>query len=191
MARVDDDDYDKRKEDKMTRRATSIYLVTALVFLAGVLPVRNAIAQPKSLKDQVVGAWTLVSFESFDSAGTSVPVMEGSDLKGRLILTDNGLLSFQIIAEYPKLTSKDPLKTTAAEDKAVAHGVLSFFGTYTINAADKLIIFHIERSSFPNQATGKGAKRTVTVSGDELRLGSPGQATGGLKRFVVTWKRIK
>lgn len=175
----------------MTRRATSIYLVTALVFLAGVLPVRNAIAQPKSLKDQVVGAWTLVSFESFDSAGTSVPVMEGSDLKGRLILTDNGLLSFQIIAEYPKLTSKDPLKTTAAEDKAVAHGVLSFFGTYTINAADKLIIFHIERSSFPNQATGKGAKRTVTVSGDELRLGSPGQATGGLKRFVVTWKRIK
>jgi Lipocalin-like domain len=180
-----------QEEDKMDRRVKGIRLVAALLFLGGALPTSNALGQAKSLKDQLVGAWALVSFESFSSAGTKVPAMEGSDLKGRLILTENGLLSVQMIAEYPKLASKDRLNTTVAEDKAVAHGVLSFFGTYTIDEADKLIIFHIERSSFPNQATGKGAKRTVTLSGDELRLGSPGQTTGGQRRFVIVWKRMK
>jgi Lipocalin-like domain len=175
----------------MNRRAIAIRLFATLLFLTGPLSVSSTFAQGKSLKDQIIGTWALVSFDSFNSAGAKVPVMEGSDLKGRLFLTADGLLSVQILAEYPKLASKNRLKTTAAEDRAVAHGVLSFFGTYTVNEADKLIIFHIERSSFPNQATGKGAKRTVTISGDELRLGSPGQATGGQRRFVIVWRRIK
>jgi len=114
--------------------------------------------------------------------------MERGDLKGLLVLTKDGLLSVQIISEIPKLASNDRLKTTAAEDKAVAHGVLSFFGTYTISEADKSISFHIERSSFPNQVTGKGAKRLLTISGDEMRFDNPGRTAGG--HVVIAWKRI-
>jgi hypothetical protein len=115
--------------------------------------------------------------------------MEGSDLKGRIILTANGVLSVQIISEFPKLASKDRLKTTASEDKAVAHGVLSFFGTYTIDESDKTISFLIERSTFPNQVTGKGAKRAVTLTGDEMKFDNPGRTAGG--NVVIVWKRIK
>ncbi|HLI20362.1 MAG TPA: lipocalin-like domain-containing protein [Stellaceae bacterium] len=135
-----------------------------------------------------VGDWALVSFDSFDAAGARVPSMERGDLKGLLVLTKDGLLSVQIISEIPKLASNDRLKTTAAEDKAVAHGVLSFFGTYTISEADKSISFHIERSSFPNQVTGKGAKRLLTISGDEMRFDNPGRTAGG--HVVIAWKRI-
>jgi len=111
----------------MTRHVKAIRFVTTLLFLAASLPAGNALGQTKSLRERVVGAWALASFESFDPAGAKVPSMEGGNLKGRLTLTSDGLLSVQIISGFPKLGSKDRLKTTAAEEKAVAHGVLSFF----------------------------------------------------------------
>ena len=94
--------------------------------------------------------------------------MEGSDLKGLVIFTDNGRMSVQYITDYPKIASKDRMKTTPAEEKAVAHGVLSYFGTYTVNEADKTISYRIERSSFPKSGhrygcqTGRHADRRRT-----------------------------
>ena len=148
-----------------------------------------AVSQQKSLKEQLVGTWTLVSFESFDASGAKVPNMEGSDLKGLVIFTDNGRMSVQYMTDFPKIASKDRLKTTPAEEKAVAHGVLSYFGTYTINEADKTISYRIERSSFPNQVTGTDAKRVATLTGDELKLDNPGRTAGG--RTVIVLRRAK
>ena len=172
----------------MNQRAQS-FLMFALPLLVGFFPVSGAFAQPNSFKNKVVGSWSLVSFESFNAAGTKVPSIEGGDVKGRLILTADGQFSAQIISDIPKLASKARLKTTAAEDKAVAHGVLSFFGTYKTDEANKAIILLVERSSYPNQVTGKGAKRIVTFSGDDMRFDNPGRTAGG--RVVVVWKRIK
>ena len=149
----------------------------------------GVLAQQKPLKDQLVGAWTLVSFDIFDASGTKTPNMEGGNLKGMLIFTDNGRVSLQIIAQIAKLASNDRLKTTPTEDKAVAHGVLTYFGTYTVNEADKTISYRIETSSFPNQVTGKEAKRSVTLTGDELKIDNPGRTAGG--RTVMVWRRVK
>ena len=173
----------------MNRRTTVTLSTIALLFLALALPAGDAFAQQKSLKEQLVGAWTLVSFDSFDAAGKKVPNMEGRDIKGLLILTNNGRLSFQIITEFPKIASKERLKTTPAEDTAVAHGVLSYFGTYTVSEADKTINYRIERSSFPNQVTGADAKRVATLTGDELKLDNPARTAGG--KTVTVWRRTK
>jgi hypothetical protein len=176
-------------EGKMNRRATGICLVTILLVLAGALHAGNAFAKDNSLKEQVIGAWSLIAFVSTDRAGKKVPNIEGDNLKGLLILTGNGVLSVQMISELPKLASHNRLKTTAAEDKAIAHGVLSFFGTYTVNEADKIVSLHIERSSFPNQMRAKEAKRLVTLTGDEMRFDNLGRSAGG--KNVILWKRIK
>jgi Lipocalin-like domain len=172
----------------MKRHAAVIRLLAALLFLAVVLPASEASAQAKSLKDQIVGTWALVSFDSFNAAGAKVPSMQGGDLKGLLILTGNGIMSVQMISAFPKLASHNRLKTTAEEEKAVAHGVLSFFGRYTVSEADKLIVFHIERSSFPNQVTGKDAKRLVTLTGDEMQFQNANRSAGG--HNIIMWKRI-
>ena len=161
----------------------------AIVALAFALWPATASAQQKVLKEQLVGTWTLVSFDSFDASGTKVPNMEGRDMKGLLVLTVNGRWSFQIITEIPKLASNDRLKTTPAEEKAVAHGVLSNFGTYSVNEGDKTIGIRFERSSFPNQVTGAEAKRVAVFSGDELKLDNPGRMAGG--KTVTVWKREK
>ena len=157
--------------------------------MALIFATNPAVSQQKTLKRQLVGAWTLVSFDSFDAAGTKVPNIEGSDLRGQLILTDNGRLSIQVIAAFPKIASNDRMKSTPAEDKAVSHGVLSYFGTYTVSESDKTLSYRIERSSFPNQVTGKDAKRVATLTGDELKLDNPGRTAGG--KTVMVWRRAK
>ena len=171
----------------MNRRSILSLLAAAVFGLA--LAAESATAQTKTLKEQLLGTWTLVSFDSLDASGAKVPNMEGSDLKGLVIFTDNGRMSVQYITDYPKIASKDRMKTTPAEEKAVAHGVLSYFGTYTVNEADKTISYRIERSSFPNQVTGMDAKRVATLTGDELKLDNPDRTAGG--QTVVVLRRAK
>ncbi len=170
----------------MNRR--NIVSLSAITALGLALLPGSAVAQQKSLKEQLVGTWTLVSFDSFDGSGTKVPNMEGRDVKGQLILTDNGRLSFQIITEFPKLASNSRLVSTPAEDKAVAHGVLSYFGSYTVSEADRVVTMGIERSSFPNQVN-PNVKRVATLTGDELKMDNAGRLAGG--RTVVVWRRVK
>ena len=109
---------------------------------------------------------TLVSFDSFDGSGAKIPNMEGSNLKGQSVFADNGRMSVQMISEFPKLASNDRLKTTTAEEKAVAHGILSYFGSYTVNEANKTVSLNIQRSSFPNQVASS-VKRVATFTGDD------------------------
>jgi hypothetical protein len=173
-------------EDKKMRRA--LYLAAAML-LARAFFAGEAFAEDKLLKDALIGTWSLVSFESFDTNGAMVPSMEGDNLAGLLIFTGNGVVSLQMIAALPKLASKNRLNTTPAEDKAIAHGVLSFFGTYTVSGNDKIVSLHIERSTFANQMRAKELERLATVRGDELTLQNTGRSAGG--RNVVKWKRIK
>jgi Lipocalin-like domain len=170
----------------MNRR--NILNLSAIAALGLTLLPGSGGAQQKTLRDQLVGTWTLVSFDSFDSGGTKVPNMEGGDLKGQLILTDSGRMSTQMITQFPKIASNDRLKSTPAEEKAVAHGILSYFGSYTVSEPDKTIILNIERSSFQNQVASN-VKRVATLMGDELKIDNPGRQAGG--RTVTVWRRAK
>jgi hypothetical protein len=137
---------------------------------------------------QLLGTWTLVSWESLTKDGIKEPTMEGTNLKGLLIF-EGKRYSLQVISEIPKLASKDRMKTTPEENKAVAHGVLSIFGTYSVNETDKILMLQVERSSFPNQ-TGENLKRVITsLTADELIYTTPKRLAGGSNTFV--WKRAK
>ena len=167
----------------------SILSLSAAAVFGLVLATDSVIAQTKTLKEQLLGTWTLVSFDSFDATGAKLPNMEGRDLKGLVIFTDNGRMSVQYITDYPKIASKDRMKTTPEEEKAVAHGVLSYFGTYTVNEADKMVITHVEGSVFPN-LIGLDQKRVIlSLTADELKYTNPTTSTG--TKAEATWKRVK
>jgi len=169
----------------MNRRGIIAVFATIVVLsLSGA----SGVAQQKTLKAQLVGTWTLISFDSFDAAGKKVPTVEGGRPKGLLIFTEAGRMSLQVIAPIPKLASNNRLETTPAEDKAIAHATLAYFGAYTVNEADKTITTHIEGSSFPNQMTGGDAVRKVTFNGDELTIEYPRRNAGG--RAVAVWRRV-
>jgi Lipocalin-like domain len=55
----------------------------------------------------------------------------------------------------------------------VIQGSIAYFGTYTVNEADKVITAQIEGSTFPN-FVGTDQKRIITsITADELKFTNP------------------
>ena len=144
----------------------------------------SAIGQQKSIKDQLVGTWTLVSWEAKTKEGVTRNPVEKGEPKGAITFTPGGGFYFVILGDIPKLASNDRLNTTPEENKAVAHGTFGYYGTYTVNEAEKSFNVAVERSSYGNQV-GTNAKRTITsLSPDELKFTTPVTTSGGSNNWV-------
>ena len=167
------------------RHILSLSVITALGL--ALLP-GSALAQQKALKEQLVGTWTLVSVVNIRPDGTKFDPTDGKAL-GLMMYDGNSNFSFlNIRSDIPKLASNNRQKGTPDEYKAVAEGVLSYFGRYSIDEAGKLLIQHVVSSSFPN-FNGSDRKWTTTISGEELTLASQAAAAGGSNE--LKWKRVK
>ena len=142
--------------------------IMATAGLGFVIVGSGAVAQQTSIKEQLVGAWTLLLDDGIKPDGTHVPAF-GPIPVGTLIFTANGRYSLQImrVVNRAPFASKDRYSGTADENKAVAQGTISHFGTYTVDEAGKAIVFHIEGSSFPNWEN-TNQKRLVTAITDEV-----------------------
>src|SRR5882724_2321378 len=71
----------QNREEYMHRR--NVLSISAIIAFSLALLPGGAVGQQKSLKEQLVGVWTLVSFDSFDGSGAKIPNMEGGNLKGQ------------------------------------------------------------------------------------------------------------
>ncbi len=140
--------------------SVSLFVTFAMMFCATL-----SSAQEKSLKGALVGHWQLVSV----SVNGRTPY--GADPHGSMFLDAAGHFSVIVVSDGNARS-------------------LSYFGTYTINDADKSMVLHIEDSAgggTPN-ATGRELKRLLTLSGDELTVQNV-LATGDPGAAKVTWKR--
>ena len=82
--------------------------------------------------------------------------------------------------DLPKIASKDRLSGTSEENRAVAQGVVSQFGTYSVNEAEGTLTLHVETSSFPNE-NGTNEERIITsISADKLQWTNPTPTTPGI-----------
>ena len=141
------------------RNALNISMITALGLA---LPLSGAVAQTKSVKDQLVGTWTLVSWEQANKDGTKQQDF-GANPKGLASFDGSGRF-FVMFArpELPKIASTDRLKVTPQEAQAINVGSIAYFGTYTVDEPSKALLFKIESSTFPNQV-GAQQKRVITT----------------------------
>ena len=130
----------------MNRHVLSVCAITALGLAA--LP-GPSIAQQKSSKDMLVGAWTLLLADGVKSDGTHVPQF-GPNPDGMLMFSPTGRYSVQFErANLPKIKGNDRDKATPDESKAITAGSLAHFGTYSVNDADKTFTMHIEFELVP------------------------------------------
>jgi Lipocalin-like domain len=171
----------------MNRR--SILSISAMTALGLSLLPGSALAQQKSLKDQLVGTWTLASWEQTNEDGSKLQ-RYGSNPKGYNIFDANGRF-FMMFArpDLPKIASGNPASATPEEAKAIVAGVVSYFGTYTVDEASKSITLRVEASSLPNQL-GVDQKRTITsLTANELQISNPVAVAGGQINYAM--KRAK
>ena len=89
----------------MKRFAVLTATTVSLLILGGASPAGDAVAQQKSLKEQLVGSWKLVSSHNVRNDGSRVDV-SGPNPKGILIYTSDGHVVFvNTRSDLPKLAS--------------------------------------------------------------------------------------
>jgi len=175
-------------------QSTAVRIAVALLCMTVVLPSGSAIGQSQMVplpsghaighsqvsKDRLVGTWTYESVVVERTGGTRVAPF-GPDPKGFITFSADGRYSLQLIRpDIPKIASKDRLSGTAEENRAVAQGVVSQFGTYSVNEAEGTLTLHVETSSFPNE-NGTDHERIITsISADKLQWTNPTPTTPGI-----------
>ena len=108
---------------------------------------------------------------------------------------DLGVVAFQGSGTQQVLLSNlgsGNLRVTVAKSGAQASAVslptttvtITAFGTYTVNEADHSISEHIIGSSFPIW-DNTNQKRSITITGDEMKYINPTPATGGGTAVVI------
>ena len=152
----------------------------------GLLP-RAAAAQQKTLKEQIVGAWTLVSWVQTRADGTK-NYRFGNNPKGVNMFSPNGRYSLIIVQpDLPKLSSNDPMKPTADEAEAIVRGSIAYFGTYEVDEASKTLSLQLDGTTLTNQV-GMPQKRTIdSISPEEMHYSNATAVGGG--KIELVWKR--
>jgi len=171
----------------MNRRNVIAFSTTTVLGLA--LLSSSTVAQQKSLKEQLVGTWTIVSAVDVQKDGTKVDRW-GANPKGVLVFDANSQYVLVINrSDLPKFASDRVDQGTAEENKAVVHGMIATFGTYSVNDTDKILTTQIDGGSFPN-LYGKGQKRTIiSLTAEELKYVNPATTIGTTAEVV--WRRAK
>src|SRR5215475_11303699 len=98
--------------------------------------------------------------------------------KGAAMFYANGRFTFMIMrSDLPRFASNNRAQATAEEGKAVAQGMIAFYGTYTVNEGDKTLTTLIEGSSYPNLIDGEQKRIITLLTRDELRYTNPATST--------------
>lgn len=159
----------------------------ALVLVAG-----GAVAQPaKTLRDQLVGTWSFVIAEITTADGKKT-LPFGDKPKGMLIFTADGHFSqVHVAGDLPKIASNNRLAGTDADNKAIVHGSLALFGTYTVDEDKKTLTFKIDASTYPN-LQGVAQTRTIDLlTADEFRNTNPAASRDVPAVATNIYKRVR
>jgi Lipocalin-like domain len=161
-------------------------IVVGICLLVGT-QVWSQAANPQSATGaKLVGTWVLVSETAHQGDKMTQPL--GPSPQG-MMMFDRGGRFMMFIARpgIPKFAAGKRDAGTADENKAVLAGLLAFFGTYSVNEADQVLILRPEASTFPNW-NGADQKRFVELAGDQQIWTNRTPAIGA-EIVEVVWKR--
>ena len=149
-----------------------------------------AVAQQKSLREQIVGTWQFIVAEISAADGKkSFPF--GETPKGLLVFTSDGHFSqIHVASDVPKIASGNRLTGTPEEYAAIMRRSLSVFGTYTVDEAKKTVTFKIVSSTFPNWEGEAQERKIDKLTADEFVNTNPNVA-GGRGSASNFYKRVK
>lgn len=169
----------------------SIGLFLVIASPAAQAPSRTAAATGQAptrsaLKDQFVGTWKLVSLEQRNAKGEVIAPTSASpgDRTGYLIYDPAGYMAVSLMPIGRKKYAG--AQATADEAKAALTGYAAYYGTFTINEAERSVTHHLQGSLNPGMAADQ--KRFFELGGNRLTLKPPAAANGNQSR--LTWERM-
>jgi hypothetical protein len=149
-----------------------------------------ATAQQSPPAQQLVGTWSLVSIHYVEKDGRKIEPF-GSGATGMLYFDADGRFATQVMAaNRRRFASNNRMIGTPEENEAMSRGVVAYFGTYTVDAANRVVTLHIEQSSFPNW-NGTAQLRRFAFAGDELRYTAASSTANPAESAELVWKRAR
>jgi Lipocalin-like domain len=135
---------------------------------------------------KLIGTWMLVSETAHQGDKTTQPL--GPDPLGMMMFDHGGrFLMFIARPGLPKFAAGKRDAGTPEENKAVLAGLLAFFGTYSVDEADQVLILHPEASTFPNW-NGADQKRYLKLA-DDQQIWTNRTPAIGAEVVEVVWRR--
>ena len=143
----------------------------------------------KTLRDQLIGTWSIVSYET-RAAGGSIEHPMGKKLLGYLMYAPPAFMSANLmIPGTPPFASGDMSSGSPDELATAARNYFGYAGRFEIDETAGAVKHHIEVALAPN-LVNTVQKRYVRMEGDRLILtGDPARIGGRLAAPIITWRR--
>jgi len=165
-----------------------LHKVMILALISGLSLFASDPTRAQNAKDQFLGTWTLVSIRYIRPDGSAIEPF-GPNAKGMLVFDGSHFSTQVVAANLPKFKSNNRMVGAPQEYEAISHGVVAYFGTYSVDDAAKVVTLHIERSSFPNwEETDQ--KRKFEFANDELRYTAASSTANPAESARLVWKRL-
>ena len=157
--------------------------LTAIVCFAIPVLSNEAVAQQNTLRQQLVGTWTVLSFTNENERTGKKTEVFGSNPKGIFMFDETGRFSINLLRPgRPKFGYRDFPSVAAA--KAALEGIITMFGTYKVNESEHSVSLDVIGGSYPTWDNSH-QKRFITINRDELTYRNPTPASGGGTAVVI------
>ena len=145
-------------------------------------------------KEQLVGAWRLVSIETIRPNGEVIFPFYGKHPEGILMYDGSGWMSVQIVSDPPPTvpagTSREEVTRASVADKSKAFdNYYAYFGTWTMDHAQKTVTYHIRQSLEPGERGQDGVRHCV-LDGDRLILTAKTHEMDEDHERKLVWQRL-
>lgn len=145
----------------------------------------------EGLRQQLIGAWKLVSYQEIPVYGSDPFEPLGHEPHGIIMYTPDGYMSAQLFKpDRPNFASGDWFDGSAEDYQQEATSYIAYSGPFHVDEEKQTLSHSMFVSLFP-EWTGQTQPRQVTLEGGTLHLGTaaPIQSSGKTVNSVLTWRR--
>jgi len=155
------------------------------------LALLSTAAYGQSLRERLVGTWTLVSWGIL-SGDVEVPMPMGKGAAGIITYSPDGYMCVNIMApNRPKFASLDFMGGSVNEKAAAFETFVGYCGRYEVNEQERFVTHTLQTSWYPNW-TGTLQKRFIEMTENRIRLTAPPVLSEGRQVVgVLVWERPK
>ena len=155
----------------------------------GLLGVTMVTGVGPSVRDQFVGAYTLVTYQR-RAANGQVTDVYGPNPVGRISYDAAGHV-WALLTRPGRQPAKDPRAPTLEEYREIQSGLVAYFGTFDVDESSRTVTHHIEVALNPAWV-GTDFVRKYELSGNRLTLTIEGSTPSTLvwERLPVPRKRL-
>ena len=149
--------------------------------------------RPIGLREQLVGAWRLVSYEEHPLDGAPIRHPMTKEPKGLILYTPDGFMSAQLMMPgRTPFASGDWFDGTDEAFREEASGYIAYSGSFQVDEMKGTLTHSMFVSLFPNWI-GQTQPRLVEICGDTLNLSTASPIRSGGRDVMarLCWKRAE